>query len=348
MISPEFQNWLLAKKDLESFLKSLLDTHAVFGPVKTACGEEFLRVREPHALSLDYQNSHRSPKYLFFPQTETLFNFDSRRDAQQERERVAPPAVRSSILLGIRPCDAAAIACLDAVFKGEEYCDPYYAQKRDATVVIGLSCTHPVPTCFCTLVGSGPDSATGCDILLHDLPEQYFLQVVTQRGEGIIQQVGPLLRRPTLQDEQERDRAAEKARQAIDRVFELDGLVEKLDDFDAPWWHRVHDKCLGCGICTFFCPTCHCFDITDEGTDRHGRRIRTWDSCMFPSFTEHGSGHNPRPTQKERVRQRIMHKFNYAMKNNDRLFCVGCGRCISRCPVNLDIRYILAHILEAS
>ena len=122
----------------------------------------------------------------------------------------------------------------------------------------------------------------------------------------------------------------------------IKNLKEKLDKaFDASFWNEIHQKCLGCGICTFLCPTCYCFDITDEVKDEQGKRIRCWDSCMFPQFTLHASGHNPRPTYRERMRQRIMHKFNYCPENYKETFCVGCGRCIRNCPVNLDIRQII-------
>ena len=102
--------------------------------------------------------------------------------------------------------------------------------------------------------------------------------------------------------------------------------------------------CLGCGVCTFLCPTCHCFDILDEGDSEQGERIRIWDSCMFPLFTLHASGTNPRPGGKERMRQRIMHKFSYFLDNHDQPGCTGCGRCIRSCPVNLDIREVLEEI----
>lgn len=348
MIAPEYQDRVLEKNDLKKFIEVLLDAYRIFGPVKTACGEEFLEVKEPHLLRLDYQNTHRSPKHLFFPQTETLFYFASHGDTHHTKGRDNPSPDSSSILLGVRPCDAAAISCLDAVFEGNDYHDPYYTQKRDNTVIIGLSCTHPAATCFCTSVDCGPDSPAGADMLWFDLPERYFIQVMTQKGEEIIQRAHTLFRRSTLQDEEGKEEVVKNARQEISKIFNVDGLVKKIDNFDASCWERIHDKCLGCGICTYFCPTCHCFDITDDCSGSRGRRIRTWDSCMFPSFTQHASGHNPRPTQKERMRQRIMHKFNYAMKNNKCLFCVGCGRCIAHCPVNLDVRYILSSILGGS
>jgi sulfhydrogenase subunit beta (sulfur reductase) len=113
---------------------------------------------------------------------------------------------------------------------------------------------------------------------------------------------------------------------------------------ESPFWNRVHEKCIGCGACTFLCPTCHCFDISDEAQGKSGRRVRSWDSCLFPLYSLETSGHNPRPSGRERTRQRLMHKFNYFPKNFKKVACVGCGRCILYCPVNFDIRQALKEI----
>ncbi len=112
-------------------------------------------------------------------------------------------------------------------------------------------------------------------------------------------------------------------------------------------WGDLTETCLGCGVCTYLCPTCHCFDICDEAATAAGERIRVWDSCQFPLFTQEASGANPRPSGKERFRQRIMHKFSYLPKERDMAGCVGCGRCVAECPVNLDIREVLEKLSQA-
>jgi len=117
-------------------------------------------------------------------------------------------------------------------------------------------------------------------------------------------------------------------------------------NFENPIWATIHGKCLACGTCTWMCPTCHCFDISDEVKGNDGVRIRSWDSCMFPLFTKETSGHNPRTSQKERWRQRVMHKFKYYVDNFNAIACVGCGRCVMSCPVNLDIRKVVEDIAK--
>jgi ferredoxin len=136
----------------------------------------------------------------------------------------------------------------------------------------------------------------------------------------------------------------DKASQKVDRSIQMDGIEKRLDLMvESSFWDRVHEKCIGCGVCTFLCPTCHCFDITDEAVNQKGQRVRNWDSCLFPIYSLETSGHNPRPTGRERTRQRLMHKFNYFPKNFGRVACVGCGRCIIYCPVQFDIREVLLY-----
>ena len=128
-------------------------------------------------------------------------------------------------------------------------------------------------------------------------------------------------------------------------VLGLSRMNRILDvNFEHPFWNTIHQKCLACGTCTYLCPTCHCFDISDEVKKNDGIRLRNWDSCMFPLFTKETSGHNPRTSQKERWRQRAMHKFKYFVDNFNAIACVGCGRCVMYCPVNIDIRKIVEDI----
>lgn len=134
-----------------------------------------------------------------------------------------------------------------------------------------------------------------------------------------------------------------KAESEISSNVAFDNIKKRqiMELYDAPFWESEAFSCINCGTCTYVCPTCWCFDIQDETQGKSGIRMRNWDSCMFPLFTIHASGHNPREHKYGRVRQRFMHKLKYYVDKYDNgIQCVGCGRCIRSCPVNIDIRKI--------
>jgi len=336
---------ILRREDLNRFLNLLQGSNDLYGPTRVQGRHEIRRITAPEQLDTRYANLAMSPKSLFLPQTETLFTFAT------GNRKTSPAAARAgsgrNILFGVRPCDAMAITFLDRIFSGEDYRDPRYAARRASLIVITLACTVPDPTCFCTTVDCAPDSEIGADVILFELPAYYLVKPVTRAGRDVLEAAASLLTGATRNDWDEKHRSAQNARQSLRHGFDPNRLTAKLGDFQAPYWEKLHRECLGCGVCTYLCPTCYCFDITDETIKSRGRRIRTWDSCMFPRFTQHASGHNPRPTQKERTRQRILHKFNYALKSHGRKLCVGCGRCIAFCPVGIDIRSVLKEIVES-
>jgi len=337
---------ILDKKDFENFFSLLAEKYTIFGPSQDDNGDAFTKIDSPQSLKLHYKNTHLSLKSYFFPQTETLLTFDNHMKITKGKENETEEQTKCSILFGVRPCDATAIYFLDKVFQESSPPDPYYVKRRSVTRIISFACTDPSSTCFCTSVACGPDSEKGSDIIFFELDGHYLVKQITQEGEEILEGVKELLKPVTDKHIEEKDRSMVAARHKLRKIFEVSNFVKKLENFEAPYWEKLHQKCLGCGICTYMCPTCHCFDMTDEVTGSGGRRVRTWDSCMFPLFTLHASGHNPRPTQKERMRQRLMHKFNYAPKIFGEVFCVGCGRCVVHCPVNLDLRSVVQQIME--
>lgn len=331
----------LPKEDLVKFLDSCREEYKVYGPAHDN-GDVILRELAPdESPELQYSNFTLTPKSFFFPRCEVLCSYkgDELRDVPIPDEKI--------LVFGMRPCDARGMVLLDKVFgefgKGR---DPYYAQRRENSVVIGLACSDPAESCFCTSVGGDPAGAEGSDILAACVKDGLLLESRTDKGQALMMRAGDLLSSPPADVEAEMERTAGEARKRIP-VLALEGLKEKLDaDFDSELWDRIAAVCLGCGLCTYQCPTCHCFDITDEGKSGEGQRIRTWDSCQYALFTMHASGHNPRPQKTQRMRQRILHKFLYTVDNIGDQFCVGCGRCVKHCPVNLDIREALTALRE--
>jgi len=332
---------VIEKSKMPVLIGELAKEYEVFAPVKEKNMVSFEKFSSGNEAYLDFRNTKKPPKEVFFPQTETLF---THRIGRKDIEVVESPAVREKrVVLGVRPCDARSFVLLDKFFSSGEHKDVYYLGKRKNTTIVGLACNHPLSTCFCTSLGGSPFGKEGMDLLLQDINDRYLIETVTERGKELVKKF-PWLKDAEKANIEKAKKLSEDAENAVKSKVSVKDVSEKLDRmFDDPLWDQIYQKCLGCGVCTFLCPTCCCFDILDE-EGNGGKRVRIWDSCQFSCFTLQGSGHNPRPSGKERMRQRIMHKFNHFVKNYGESFCVGCGRCVQECPVNLDIREIVGAI----
>ena len=354
---------IIKKKDVLNFLDSLAKEYNILVPMEKNSDIRFSEFNSGQCVPWDYRNTKISPKEIFFPQAETLFSFEAGASAPSNRgmafTSVNEPKgstlrTMNYLIFGTRPCDARAFSLLDKLFGGDDFQDPYYLEKRKQATVVSLACNKPQITCFCTSLKGKPDNEEGSDIILYDLEENILARPITKRGGEFIENLNSWFKEAKKSDVEKRNKLMDSSLKKIRSVVNLQNIKEKLDEaFDISFWNEIHQKCLGCGICTYLCPTCHCFDITDEidsgvgdSALSKGKRIRCWDSCMFPLFTLHASGHNPRPAYKERMRQRIMHKFNYCPENFNEIFCVGCGRCIRNCPVNLDLKEVLVLLMS--
>ncbi|MCE5242968.1 MAG: 4Fe-4S dicluster domain-containing protein [Syntrophobacteraceae bacterium] len=331
----------ISKDKLPVVIGALMGRYRVFGPVFQGQYHEFAELKKPEEADLSFRNTRLSPKALFHPQAERMFEYSLAKDDPEAgilKETAKDYSQR--VILGIRPCDARAFQIDDANFDTPTFKDPWWTKRRAASTLVGLACNQSCPTCFCTSVGTGPFDASGLDVLLVDVGEGYTTRAVTEKGKALLEGIPEAA--PASQTALAA--AAELEKSAVESIgtqFQPGPLSEKslLEIFNAPFWEEVQFACINCGTCTFVCPTCWCFDIQDEVTGEQGDRLRLWDSCMFPLFTHHGSGHNPRAQKQQRVRQRFMHKLKYYNdKYKTGVACVGCGRCVNSCPVNIDIR----------
>ena len=333
----------LIKKDaLAGIARKMTGDFAVWAPVKKEDNVLFAPLGPGDEPFFTYLNSKNAPKNVFFPHTETMMKYTRTPQGMVFSSEVNEAG--QSVLFGVRPCDAHSFVVLDKLFDQEKYRDQYYIAKRQNTTVITLACVKPpYVTCFCTSVDGEPVSSEGADILLTDIGDEYLVEIVTEKGAKLAGYFGDT--KADTQAEAKKAELAAKAKEAIKSKIPAHEVKPILDkNFDHPFWNTIHAKCLACGTCTYLCPTCHCFDISDEVIGSDGIRLRSWDSCMFPLFTKETSGHNPRPSQKERWRQRTMHKFKYYIDMFNTIGCVGCGRCVMYCPVNLDIRKVVEDI----
>ena len=334
----------IKKSDLKKLIAAVTKDGKFYGPVSGSDGVSLAELGPDDEVAFDYFNFTLPPKHIFFPQSEVICTC---KDGDMTQ---VPLPEEKVVIFGVRPCDALALLYLDKVFVDEKFSDPYYRTRRDNAVIISLACSDPLETCFCTSVGGGPAGREGADVLAADMGDSLLFESVTAKGEAFMKAHARLFEKAKSREMKARDEQASEAQKKVPAV-DVSGITEKLQAmFDSPIWDEITERCLGCGVCTYLCPTCHCFGLTDEDLGRQGTpgrisgRIRTQDSCMFPSFTLEASGHNPRTLRGERMRQRIMHKFRYTVENFGDVFCVGCGRCISNCPVNMDVRETLAEV----
>ncbi len=335
--------------DKEDWINGLhkIEGYKVFVPVKENYYHIFLPIDKDITPDFSFHNTKLSPKSIIYPQSERMFEFvvdPEQPDAYVLKE--VPKEFPSQAVVGIRPCDAHAFQIVKVNFDNPEYKDPWWTKRYEATTFIGLGCNRPRSTCFCTKVGGGPFNEKGLDAIMYDLRDRFLIKVITDKGGDFIGGIKGG-KDPQDRDIKEAESIKEEAEKEINSNININMNLQELAEkpilavFDAPIWDKVSFPCINCGICTYLCPTCWCFDIQDEVYKKNGDRIRNWDSCMFPIFTLHGSGHNPRAEKFRRVRQRFMHKLKYYVeKYGDGVQCSGCGRCVRYCPTNMDIREI--------
>lgn len=329
------------KTDWAKGIENLRDSYNLIGPVKEGKFYNFKGLSNDEKPDLNYSNSRLSPKSIAFPQSEVMLNYtidESKNDHHLMKEIDTDYSPRA--LIGIRPCDAKALTLVKLNFDTPDYKDPYWLKAYEATTFVGLACDDPSSTCFCTTAGSGPYNEEGLDVLLIGSDDYYLAKAITEKGKTLLKSAGWDTEADNISDIELKKNAAEAK---ITSKISTDRLKGKdtLEIHSASFWEDSAFACLNCGTCTFVCPTCWCFDIQDEVHGNDGIRMRNWDSCMFPLFTLHTTGHNPRGEKVQRVRQRFMHKLKYFVDKYDQgIMCVGCGRCVRQCPVNIDIRSI--------
>lgn len=287
----------------------------------------------------------RSLKEFFLPATEVLLHYrQGKHDVELEEVRTT---FSPQVILGARPCDAAGIEILDRVM-GWDYRDELWFGRREATTIVSLACPGVDACCFCTAVGLGPASTKGSDVLLVPVKEGYLAQAITPKGEALLNRepveelpVDALQMAEALQTV-----AREKVPENLPPLSSA--MPEWLaKNFNHSVWNSIALRCHGCGACAAVCPTCHCFDIVDEHESyKEGVRRRNWDSCQTSKFTMHASNYNPRKTQTERFRQRVMHKFSIYPTRFDTLLCTGCGRCSRLCPAGMNLPEVLDQLVQ--
>ena len=313
-------------------------------PADDSAGQAKFTLWEQGLTLSEKVNTTRSAKDLFFPQVENLVNFKvsgKQIEIIENRDPAEP-----FVLFGVRACDCASFDILDRVFLSEPQ-DTYYKNRRENGTVITMACSRPAETCFCGAFGIDAADPKG-DVTCWMDGENLYWRANTEKGMALTEKLD------CLRDcEDSAVTALQEATRSILKQLPLNGLdldgfggENMMKLFQSKKWAALSESCLGCGTCTFVCPTCQCYDVQDFDNGTQVRRFRCWDSCMYSDFTMMAHGTN-RPTQKERFRQRFMHKLVYFPNNNDGVYgCVGCGRCLQKCPIHMNIVKVAKSLKE--
>jgi ferredoxin len=274
-----------------------------------------------------------SSKNISFPNSEMILQF-----SRSDNEITMKSEVKSGekVLFGIRNCDLNALSRLDKLFDWD-YKDEFWFSKRNNTTYVVNLCTKPLDNrCFCNWVGVNPVGVDLADCAILKVEGGYLLWQITDKCGAIINEI--------KRNSSKEVEIPEIKADSFGEAPPIDGSHDALFNiFIDDVWKMIEPACIGCGICTFICPTCHCFEIQDEGA----LRVRFWDYCTGAEFTR-ASAHQPRPLQYARYRQRVMHKFSYYPRRFGTIGCVGCGRCVSECPQNIDIREDIQKLLRVA
>ena len=326
----------IEKQNLAPLFQAIAAKQELYVPSNTNGQVNFAPYSEDIQVDLDTLNTVKSPKDIFFPQSENLYT------CKREGKKISiqPEALKEQdfVVFGLKGCDIRGMDVLDKVFLAEPV-DSFYAARRAHGTIVALACREPEETCFCTVFGVDPAAPAG-DVQCWMVEDTLYWKPVTEKGEALTAQVSDLLTEAEEAPvEAQKKNIAEIMTQLPYTNLSLEGWNgDALDEkFNAPQWEQLYKPCLACGPCTFVCPTCQCYDIKDYDTGHGVQRYRCWDSCMYSDFTMMAHGNN-RNSQMQRYRQRFMHKLVYFPANNDGMYsCVGCGRCVAKCPASLNI-----------
>ncbi|MCF2137110.1 MAG: 4Fe-4S dicluster domain-containing protein [Candidatus Thorarchaeota archaeon] len=329
-------------KFFQEFIESLNKFGTIYGPVKKDGVLKYDRVEAFDEVVFDGERPMIPIKKLFHPKKFDMFHFD--------KDGFTPDysSIEKRVIIGVPPCEIHSLLRLDEIFM-ERPVDPYYAKQRENSAIIGYSCL-PGESCFCKSTGTDIVEE-GFDLFFVNLGKFYLVWVGSSLGHDMV------LEREDYFDENVTHNDIEEYidwRQARDKMFKASFDFKSMPDimelsYNSPIWDYFADKCLSCGQCSMVCPTCNCYTVTDVlevSPDTKGRRERYWDSCMFVDYSLVAGGHNFRGARADRLKLWYTHKLKAYANEYGKPACIGCGRCVRTCPVDINVLTVAQALTE--
>ncbi|MDI6740388.1 MAG: 4Fe-4S dicluster domain-containing protein [Candidatus Edwardsbacteria bacterium] len=359
---PEKKLYSLPKAKVPGLIASLLKSkHEVWGPVRGENDDVYLNaISSGNELTGDYVNGFLGAKRYVFPQLEEMFRFKKGRDGMTLTPAEPP---KKTVIWGLRSCDMSAVLYFDSFFgrgavsgpdwkSGDPLPDPLYLARREAAVFVTVACNAAGPKCFCVCTDSGPFMSKGYDVQLSDLGTHYLAETGTPRGEEFIHEHRAHFAASRNENMKKRRRLEVEAEKTfLEPVSFFAKAMRKLDkgSVKPEFWNKVAGYCVGCGGCIYVCPMCSCFDVDDAMlSPNEGVRFRSWDTCDFAGFTREVMGHNPRAARADRRKRWFYHKLSMDyLEKNPVIGCVGCGRCVTACPGEVDMATVARWMRKA-
>ena len=336
-------NKIISKDKICDFLTALGSKYTVVAPMeRDDAPAEFRELGPGDTPMLDGSKPMMTPKDYLLPRHEVLVKIDTAGGTAKIETPL--PEDKPRVMLGAWLADAQAIQVLDRVFLDKKFVDPYYARRRENLTIVAVI---PAEMRWSWFSGSVDDVETwkaNVDALMYDLGDTFYFEPISEKGAVLAE--GAFSGAPSESDTAEKNELWETFKTTGAQPFAGKALWENLA-WDDPIWEEIAAKCIGCGMCSYMCPSCSCFDMQDETRGTCVERYRCRDTCQFEDFTLMGAGHNPRAAQLPRSRQRLLHKFRYQHEQFGVVGCTGCGRCVELCPVNVDIRDVLTRTCSA-
>jgi len=343
--------YITDKTGLQQFYEAVIARNETYAPVEKFEKFDFKRVKKLSECNPDSPiEKTMSIKPLFFPRSSKVLKYVATSAGTDMNETDTDPLAGKRVILGVKHCDARSLQVLDKVYHWDFH-DTDYQKRRENTVIISTRCDQAGSHCFCTSLDYDVENLDAMDVLIVNGQDgKIYIQAKTEKGEGFLKEQESL--QPAAGNREPAEKEMKKQFEAFAGSFRLKMNYQQVNEnlgkqFESPEFEVVSRNCVSCNTCAFVCPTCHCFKISDEKIKDSGVRYKSYDSCNNGYFTLMAGGHNPRPVKYRRWRQRAMHKFVYYKERFGVNLCVGCGKCVISCPVNISIFEVVNQVAMA-